>query len=116
MTFVAAALADGVGDVATNSVVWPWWPCVGRVGSWQQEEVGDATLAHPVRRDAGPPAPGGGVVRDAGRGIDAFRTVLEDPYHYLGDPKSDDFGSASLSWKPDDPRLEGREAPGITTR
>ena len=51
---------------------------------------------------------------NAGKGIDAFRTVLEDPYRYLGDPKSDDFGSARLKWQPDDPRLVAPGAEGIT--
>ena len=50
---------------------------------------------------------------NAGRGIDTYRTVLEDPYRYLGDPKSDDFGSALLHWQPDDPRLAAPGSEGI---
>jgi len=51
---------------------------------------------------------------NAGRGIDAFRTVLEDPNRYLGDPKADDFGSAMLKWQPEDPRLVAPGAEDIT--
>jgi hypothetical protein len=51
---------------------------------------------------------------NAGKGIDAMRALLEDPYRYLGDPKSDDFGSARLQWQPDDPRLQAPGAEDIT--
>jgi len=53
---------------------------------------------------------------NAGKGIEAFRTVLEDPHRYLGDPKADDFGSASLKWQPDDPRLVAPGSEGIVQR
>ncbi len=46
---------------------------------------------------------------NAGKGIESLRAILEDPYRYFGDPKSDDFGSASLTLTEGDPRLE---APG----
>ena len=44
---------------------------------------------------------------NAGQGIEALRSILEDPYRYFGDPKADDFGSASLTFSQDDPRLAG---------
>ncbi|MDP6943653.1 MAG: 2-oxo acid dehydrogenase subunit E2 [Myxococcota bacterium] len=50
---------------------------------------------------------------NAGKGIDTYRTVLEDPHRYLGDPKADDFGSALLKWLPDDPRLKAPGAENI---
>ena len=42
---------------------------------------------------------------NAGKGINALRRILEDPYRYFGDPKSDDFGSAEMTWAADDSRL-----------
>ncbi|MGB0591042.1 MAG: 2-oxo acid dehydrogenase subunit E2 [Myxococcota bacterium] len=42
---------------------------------------------------------------NAGKGINALRRILEDPYRYFGDPKSDDFGSAAMTWAADDARL-----------
>jgi len=48
---------------------------------------------------------------NAGKGINALRRILEDPYRYFGDPKADDFGSAEMSWADDDARLP----PGGTT-
>ncbi len=51
---------------------------------------------------------------NAGKGIEALRTVLEDPYRYLGDPKADDFGSARLKWQPDDSRLVAPGAEAIS--
>ena len=47
---------------------------------------------------------------NAGEGIEALRAILEDPYRYFGDPKAEGFGSASLTFSHDDPRLG---APGV---
>ena len=47
---------------------------------------------------------------NAGKGIEALRAILEDPYRYFGDPKAEGFGSASLTFTEGDPRLEASGA------